>query len=198
MSAPILLNKTELAKLLNAPLSLIEKTIRAHNIKPSETKLRTKYYDPSAVSALIAMHVKRKKAAGQLLGKRMEWGKFTSLTQIGWVYKLWVVCNEDLLYVGMSAKNLYLRYEQHRKDLDKGVHHNGRLQYLFDNCTQDNKLKMHPLEKVQYVKGKPVLHTLLEREHHWMKELKTHLPESGLNVTIDDEDWKQLSEGTRG
>lgn len=191
-------SKTACAEMLSVPVSRIDKVIKDHDLQPSRVILKQKLYDLNNIRRLLSVSKSRNREVAAKIADQMRWGAFTSESQIGWVYRLYITSCDHLSYIGMSAKNLWMRYEQHRKDLEKGAHHNGRLQFMYDQSNAPNKLRMSKLEEVHYERGVPVLHTLLARELHYIKTLKSHLPEHGFNITVDHDDHTKLSEATRG
>lgn len=79
------------------------------------------------------------------------------------------------VYVG-SAKNIFERYERHKKDLVKGVHHNIILQRIYDKYGfQDFKLEI--LENIPYEKT-----IILERENFWINNFR----KSGASINLAD------------
>lgn len=89
------------------------------------------------------------------------------------IYRISCVASERV-YVG-SAVNLAKRWNEHRRHLRKGTHHNAALQAAW-LVYGEKAFSFHVLEEV------PRDH-LIARENHWMQELETSDRKRGYNMS---------------
>lgn len=98
--------------------------------------------------------------------------KITTVPEISGVYKI-ENKNNGKVYIG-SSKNIYKRWEVHKKGLEKKSHHNAKLQHAWNKSGGKLDLTFDVLEEC------PV-EVLFEREQHWMDFYDSY--NSGYNCT---------------
>lgn len=91
---------------------------------------------------------------------------------ISGVYKILNLVN-DKFYIG-SSKNIYERWDSHKKELRHNCHYNGHLQNAWNKYGEDN-FQFIILEKCEPEQR-------LEREDWYIKNTKCYLSEIGYNV----------------
>jgi hypothetical protein len=93
--------------------------------------------------------------------------------RISGIYKIANLA-DGKVYVGSSA-NITGRFGDHKKLLRRGKHHSPHLQSAWNKYGEDS----FDFEVVEIVDDR---HRILEREQHWIDELKAALPDFGYNV----------------
>lgn len=90
-----------------------------------------------------------------------------------------IYCFENIVnnkkYVGKS-KSVKSRIRSHIRDLNNGKDHSTVLQFAWDKYGES--------KFIYYVIEKCPIEMLLDREIYWIKELKTHVNESGYNISL--------------
>lgn len=111
---------------------------------------------------------------------------------IGFIYEI-VNCINNKKYIGQTIKNyVKYRWNNHRNELNRNVHHNDYLQNAWNYYGKDN-FKFNILEQVEEENEEDLLNKLNQLEPYYIQLYKTMYYQWGYNLKLGG-DNKSMSE----